>query len=43
MEVVQQHKDELSNLLEEMAKDTVMFLDELELQPAQIAELSGRV
>ena len=40
-EAVQQHKDELSNLLEEMAKDTVM-LDELELQSAQIAELSER-
>ena len=31
-----------SNLLEEMAKDTITFLDELELQSAQIAELSER-
>ena len=38
-EAVQQHKDELSNLLEEMAKD---YHVELELQSAQIAELSER-
>ena len=30
-EAVHQHKDELSNLLEEMARDSVTFLDELEL------------
>ena len=41
-EAVHQHKDELSNLLEEMAWDTVTFLDELELQSAQIAELSEK-
>ena len=41
-EAVQQHKAELGNLLEEMARDTVTFLDELELQSAQIAELSER-
>ena len=41
-EKVEQHKIEISSLLEEMAQDVLTFTDELDLQAAQINELSER-
>lgn len=37
---VEQHKEEISVLLQDMAKDVLAFSEELELQSAQIKELN---